>query len=247
MTPIKMEDVVEYVLSLWPSTRAPLQGASLEDISKLEAAQGRPLPSSYRVFLARLGQGTHGAGWEHIDFRVDTILQFLERSRYARHVPRRYLLIGRDLTESTLEYFLDLETAPGGEPRVVRFTVLGIDEGFSEEEDVAPEATSLAELLFRDALLALRIEPLSSSALHACVNRHVAPDELPVREVISSLGLVLHPLSGPWAQGYECEEGVVEVRWLHGKGLQIITASEDKAWVSQIGKELRSRLPVVLL
>ncbi|OJH35843.1 hypothetical protein BON30_35000 [Cystobacter ferrugineus] len=157
------------------------------------------------------------------------------------------MLVGRDLTESELEYFLDLGMGPDTEPPIVRVPVINLEEALEpEDERIHPDATGLAEMLFREAYYDLRVEPLQHVSLLSDV-RGEDPPKGRVEEVLSELGLSRHPLSGPWVQGYESDEGIIEVRWLGGKGLQLITASDDKGWVSKTGKELRSRLPVALI
>jgi len=219
----------------------------MDEICRLEAIQERVLPESYKVFLAHVGHESDGLAWEHIDFRSGIIEKFIARSRRLSLVPRRYMLIGRDLTESELEYFLDLGAGPGTEPPIVRVPVIGLEEALEpEDEGIQPDATCLAEILFREAYYDLRVEPLQHVSLHSDV-RGEDPPKGRVEEILSDLGLSRHPLSGPWVQGYESDEGIIEVRWLNGKGLQLISASDDEEWISRMGKELRSRLPVVLI
>lgn len=74
----------------------------MDEICRLEAIQERVLPESYKIFLAHVGHESDGLAWEHIDFRSGIIEKFIARSRRLSLVPRRYMLIGRDLTQTLL-------------------------------------------------------------------------------------------------------------------------------------------------
>ncbi|ATB38376.1 hypothetical protein CYFUS_003810 [Cystobacter fuscus] len=242
-----IQGVVQFILERWPASRTPLRGASKDEIHRLEEVQGRTLPEAYKTFLTHVGHGSDGLAWEHIDFRPSAIERFVTRSRRLSLVPRRYILVGRDLTESELEYFLDLGVDSGNGPPAVRVPVINLEDKLEpESERIHPDATSLAEMLFREAYHDLRVEPMQHMSLHSDVRGENPPKER-AEQVLTELGLIRHPLSGPWVQGYESDEGVIEVRWLKGEGLQLIAASDHEEWISKVGKELRSRLPVVLI
>lgn len=242
-----LDQVIDFVLEHWPPHRAPLIGASDADLARLESLQKRPLPDDYRTLLKRLGHSVHGLKWDHIDFRLEPTVRFLERmGNDLRFLQGRYMLVGRDLTESNLEFLLDLEgSAEGGIP-VVRTSVFSLSEALTPD-DVNPDATSLAELLFREAYLDLRREPLPQSSLHVSMDFSGRLDERElVERVLVGLGLARHPLSGPWFQAFETHERLVVVRWLKGRTLQLITASTDESWVSGVGEALERRLPLRL-
>ncbi|MBZ4423273.1 SMI1/KNR4 family protein [Myxococcus sp. RHSTA-1-4] len=241
----KIERVMDFMEENWPAHRAPLKGASAEDIAELAAEWRRSLPEDYVAFLRRMGHRTEGLKWEHIDFRVDTMLRSLRFPREKRILPNRYLLIGEDLTETDLRYALDLEKRSEDGTAVVR-AVFRMTSEFGPEHTI-PEATSLAELLFKNTFLDVRIESLPHRSGHRGLRFVGRPEEKqPFESVLEELGLVRHPLSGPFFQAYECDEGRVAVRWNEGQYGQIISASESTAWLSTVGKTLRSRLPVRL-
>ncbi|MBZ4419825.1 SMI1/KNR4 family protein [Myxococcus sp. RHSTA-1-4] len=241
----KIERVMDFMEENWPAHRAPLKGASAEDIAELAAEWRRPLPEDYVAFLQRMGHRTEGLKWEHIDFRVDTMLRTLRYPWENYVLPKRYLLIGEDLTESEYSYALDLESRSMDGTAVVRAVYrLNYEIG---PEHTLPEATSLAELLFNNTFLDVRIESLPHRSGHRGLRFVGRPEEKqPFESVLEELGLVRHPLSGPFFQAYECDEGRVAVRWNEGQYGQIISASESTAWLSMVGKTLRSRLPVRL-
>lgn len=245
----KMQAVLEFLLQHWPVHRPPLQGASPEDIARLGAAQQRPLPMDYVILLRQVGHGTYGLRWEHVDFRVDSILRFL--ARMGDNLPLilgRYMFIGRDLTESNFEFLLDLEQASADGTAVVRSGLFHLEKDELLPEDVAPDATSLAEMIFRAAFLDFRKETLPHVSLHAAKEFTGTREERgQVEAVLAELGLRRHPLSGPWFQAYEEDEGTVAVRWNEGSTLQLITASADQDWLPKMGKELRSRLPLFIV
>lgn len=242
----KIERVMDFMQENWPAHRAPLKGASAEDIARLEAVQGRPLPEDYVAFLQRMGHPTAGLKWEHIDFRPETLVRFMTYPMDTKPIiTRRYLFIGQDLTESTLQYLLDLENRSADGTAVVRAVYWLRHE--VEPENTLPEGTSLAELLFNNAYLDTRIESLPHRSGHRGLRFVGRPEETqPHESVLEELGLTRNPLSGPFFQAYECEAGRVAVRWNEGQYGQIISASESKDWLSSVGKTLRGQLPVSL-
>lgn len=239
----KIERVMDFMLENWPPHWAPVRGASPEDIARLESVQGRPLPEDYVVFLQRMGHSTQGLNWDHIDFRLDTMLRILLKPRENLVLPKRYLLIGEDLTESDLRYALDLRGRSEDGTAVVR-TEYRFNEDLTPE-GVVPEATSLAELLFNNTYLDVRIHSLPQISDYSGLRFINKPEEKQPHDfVLEELGLVRHPLSGPFFQAYESDEGRVAVRWNEGQYGQIILGSEDRAWLSKTGEELSSRLPI---
>ncbi|MBZ4417984.1 SMI1/KNR4 family protein [Myxococcus sp. RHST-1-4] len=242
----KIERVMDFMEENWPAHRAPLKGASAEDIAELAAEWQRPLPEDYVAFLQRMGHRTEGLKWsEHIDFRLGTMLRSLRFPREKRILPKRYLLIGDDLTEADLRYALDQENRSEDGTAVVR-AVYRMTSELGPEHTI-PEATSLAELLFNNTFLYERIESLPHRSGHRGLRFVGRPEEKqPFESVLEELGLARHPLSGPFFQAYECDEGRVAVRWNEGQYGQIISASESIDWLSMVGKTLRGRLPVWL-
>lgn len=243
----KLERVMDFMQENWPAHRAPLMGAAAEDVAELAAEWQRPLPEDYVAFLLRMGHRTEGLKWEHIDFRLGTLLRSLRYAREKRILPRRYLLVGIDLTESDLRYALDLEKHSEDGTAVVR-TVYWMNHEI-EPENTLQWATSLAELLFRVSFSLLRVESLPHFAEATWVQCVGRPEEKqPYEFILEELGLTRHPLSGPFFQAYECDEGRVAVRWeefetdrrMHG---QVITGSESREWLGKVGRTLRGRLP----
>jgi hypothetical protein len=239
----KLERVMDFMQEHWPGHRAPLKGASADDIAELAAEWQRPLPEDYVAFLKRMGHRTEGLKWEHIDFRLGTLLRSLRYPWEKRILPKRYLLVGEDLTESDLDYALDQERRSEDGTAVVRAVYRMNHE--VEPENTLPEANSLAELLFNNTYLFMLIESFPNRSLHAGLRFVGRPEERqPYESVLEELGLTRHPLSGLYFQAYESDEGRVAVRWNEGEAGQIISASESTEWLGKVGKTLRARLPV---
>jgi hypothetical protein len=243
----KIDRVMDFMQEHWPAHRAPLKGASAEDIAELAAEWQRPLPEDYVAFLQRMGHPTEGLKWEHIDLRLGTMLRILRRPREKRILPKRYLLVGEDLTESDLRYALDLEKRSEDGTAVVRAV-------YRMNDELGPEhtlqwASSLGELLFHSTYRSEFIESLPHSARAIWVDPVGRLEEKqPYEVVLEDLGLTRHPLSGLFFQAYECEEGHVVVCWEEsdwdGKvSGQVITGSESREWLGKVGRTLRGRLP----
>jgi hypothetical protein len=96
--PLDIEPEMEAFLNqLIPNLDAQLQGATDEQIQRIEEIAGRPLPRFYRWFLKRMGTDMGPLSYPYLDFSASKILDC-----YAQGlVPRdpRYLLIGYSLDD----------------------------------------------------------------------------------------------------------------------------------------------------
>lgn len=102
-----------------PGLEAEWQGAEADDVARLEAIAGRPLPPVYAWFLSRMGQSMGPMGYPTIDFSARGVLSAYSAQRIERHP--RFLLIGYEHDEvSPLHYFYDLDRPAREDALVVR-------------------------------------------------------------------------------------------------------------------------------
>ncbi len=139
-----IDTAIFHVAGLWPEFPVRIAGATDDEIRALEEAVQRPLPHSYRTFLARMGREDAGfaAGFAGDDFRLDTLLGHYERASWG--VPRPLLLVGINHVGGEAQVHTCLTSAPADDPRVV-YAVLR--NGMLDQS--LPAAQSLGELVFR--------------------------------------------------------------------------------------------------
>jgi len=143
---MKLSTAMRHVADLWPEFANQIGGAPSEKIRALEALVRRPLPSSYRMFLERMGLGDAGlgGGFTGSDFHIDSLLAHYETARWG--VPKPLLLIGIDHEEGAAQLHTCLENTEVDDPPVVYGM---LRHGMLESS--LPAAQSLGELIFRYA------------------------------------------------------------------------------------------------
>lgn len=106
------------LLRLVPELSSHWEGASPEEIERMEQVAGRPLPRFYRWFLSRMGHAMGPLAYPTLDFSVGTILSCYERGLLVPN--RRFLLIGYESDErNPLHLFYDFDYAVRDDARVV--------------------------------------------------------------------------------------------------------------------------------
>lgn len=140
------------LLRIVPGLAAEWQGATGEEISRLESLAGRPLPAFYRWFLARLGKSMGPMIYPGVDFSALGVLGAYAAGRVA--ADPRYLLIGYDHDEvSPLHYFYDLDAALRGDALVVRM--------LTPKDESHEQFETLREMLAWGELYAQRVAAAS--------------------------------------------------------------------------------------
>lgn len=138
----------DFLVRVAPKPSTPWEGATTDEIARLEAAAQRPLPPFYQWFLARLGRRMGPVAIRTVDFSIERIVACYA-SGIAPSDPR-YLLIGYDLDRQvTLHYFYDLERAARDDAAVVR---MAMDGG-----EVYDEFETFREMLAWRALIEHRV------------------------------------------------------------------------------------------
>ena len=108
------------LLRLVPDLPSQWEGASPEEIARMEALAGRPLPRFYRWFLSRMGRAMGPLAYPTLDFSVGKILSCYEQGLLSPS--RRFLLIGHESDERTpFHLFYDFDYAVRDDARVVNF------------------------------------------------------------------------------------------------------------------------------
>ena len=108
-----------YIQRDHPLFRKSCVGAIPGDIDELEALAGHPLPPVYREFLTRMGLEIGDIELLHADYNIDSLI-----SRYFVHEPdhpRHFILIGLDLGEMSIDYYIDFSDTSQVDGPIVAF------------------------------------------------------------------------------------------------------------------------------
>lgn len=120
----EVEALEGYLLRIVPGLAGAWRGCSDEQIGRIEAIVGDPLPRFYRWFLRTMGASMGPAGYALVDFTADRVLEC--HARGLARVPGRCLLIGHDRDRVLpLHFFYDLERGARDDARIVRMGLHG--------------------------------------------------------------------------------------------------------------------------
>jgi len=82
--PAAVDDLVEYTSRYYSAFRSRIEGASAEEIDRLERAAGVPLPPDYRRYLELMGRNDDEMiGGYEIEHSAATMIEFYEHDRDA--------------------------------------------------------------------------------------------------------------------------------------------------------------------
>ena len=125
MHPQDLEPETEaLLLRLLPELPLHWHGASEEEIARMEAIAGRPLPRFYRWFLSRMGREMGPITYRSLEFSVAKVLSCYDAG-LVRPNPR-FLLIGYENDEvMPLHLFYDFDFPARDDARVVKRHFLG--------------------------------------------------------------------------------------------------------------------------
>ncbi|MDC0668160.1 SMI1/KNR4 family protein [Nannocystis radixulma] len=205
-----IDTAIRHVADLWPEFLERIAGAADDEILALEEAIRRPLPRSYRSFLARMGGDDAGfaAGFGGDDFRLETLLAHYQRANWG--VPRPLLLVGLNHVVGEAQVHTCLTDAPANDPRVVYAVLRG-----GVVDQTLPAAQSLGELVFRYGFcnfFAFRLQTEGWGQL-------LHPDEAQIARLerrLAAAGLARHPASEGYA-AYFVSDGLV-AHYTHAPG-----------------------------
>lgn len=111
-------------LRLHPDLPFHWGGASAEELARLQAIAGRPLPRFYRWFLHRMGREMGPVEYPTLDFSASRIIASYEQGLVR--AGRRFLLIGYETDEvMPLHVFYDFDYPSRDDARVVKLHFLG--------------------------------------------------------------------------------------------------------------------------
>lgn len=107
------------LLRLVPDLPAQWQGASEEEIARLEQIAGRPLPRCYRWFLVRMGRSMGSIAYPTVDFSAQRILSAYATGGVASDP--RFLMIGHESrADMPMHVFYDLDRCERDDALVLR-------------------------------------------------------------------------------------------------------------------------------
>jgi hypothetical protein len=108
------EEYLDYISEYKKDFRAQIQGATEEEIAKLESVVGQPLPNFYKSFLQYMGHDTGEVDLFHLaSSDITDILEYYETEGCAELIPSDCILI------ATGDFDIGLQITGTGEPAIV--------------------------------------------------------------------------------------------------------------------------------
>lgn len=112
-----LDDLVDYAAHFDPDLPGKLEGATPEQLARLEELAGQPLPPTYRAWLERMGQRDGGLLYElKADLDINEVLELYEDTDEDER-PADCLMIGAGQMGTYAE--LSLKPMPQGEPQLI--------------------------------------------------------------------------------------------------------------------------------
>jgi hypothetical protein len=114
------------LLRLVPNLADQWQGATPDEIERIERLVPGPLPSFYRWFLGKMGRSMGALAYPTIDFSADRVLWANNDEEPQVAASKRFFLVGYETDEHMqLHVFYDLSHPLRDDARVVRRHALG--------------------------------------------------------------------------------------------------------------------------
>lgn len=147
-----LEPELEAFLSrVVPGLAEQWQGCALDEISRIEALAGRPLPPFYRWFLARMGRDMGPLAYADLDFSARRVINSYAEGVVA--LDAQFLLIGYSADEvMPLHFFYDLELQVRDDARVT--------SRHADDDERYDQFETLREMLAHRALLSFVIDAM---------------------------------------------------------------------------------------
>ncbi|MCP3136626.1 SMI1/KNR4 family protein [Pyxidicoccus xibeiensis] len=237
--------LIAFIERFDPAFSSKLQGASDEEIARLEALVGRSLPPVYRDFLRRMGKGMGDFQVPRVSFDIERISGVYEDEDRP---PARYQLVAVEEQDPYFDFYLDLEWASGPDFGVVRFESFG---------DLTQKTVSRWALSFHELLLALaclykwlptfpaRTGLLLSSAKLTSMKQPGAALPQLLEQVATRLGFQKVPQSSRHCLLLERGDAAIFCEVSPRGGPFIEAAAADKAELARLSEILRDSLPLV--
>lgn len=124
MQPLSLEPAMDELLDkLIPGSLEKLEGATAEQIEKIERIAGRPLPNFYRWFLSRMGRSMGPFTNPGLDYSASTIIDCYAEELFPPD--QRFLMIGYETDEMMpLHLLYDFDYPARDDARVVTMEAL---------------------------------------------------------------------------------------------------------------------------
>ncbi|MCY0994416.1 SMI1/KNR4 family protein [Nannocystis sp. ILAH1] len=177
-----------FLLDLVPGLQDAWVGATEDEVARIEAIAGRPLPRFYRWFLMRMGHDMGPLAYPTADFSAPKVLECYARRLFAPNP--RFLMIGYESDEMMpLHFFYDFEHSIREDARVTKSHAVG--GGFHHVFD------TFREKLTWGTFLAFHLTTLPQSCVGSFKQRDGGDLRATLDPIMESLGFV-HPVStGP--------------------------------------------------
>ncbi|MFL5345327.1 MAG: SMI1/KNR4 family protein [Hyalangium sp.] len=246
-----MRELMEYIRQYDPAFSSRVEGASQEEVARLEQLVGQPLPARYKQFLRTLGRSMGDLQAEDTDFRIERVLKFYENSK--RRPPARYILIGAQVADTYDQYLLDRAAASGEEDCAV--VQADPAEPFTSTDYIHTLYPSLQDMLFvlafstkRMAMLPHRRDFLPSLVDSGKGRLRIVPSGLldSLEGILGRLGFQKLPYTSALNPLFERGDAALYAsRSPEGDGVTIELGAEDQREFRRLSEILRDNTPLV--
>lgn len=110
--------LIDLVEQYAPGFASRIQGASSEELHRLEEQLRHPLPNSYKDFLSLMGKDLGGFETPQVDLRLERVQDFYEVTE--PQPPHRFIFIGAHDEDPYMDYYLDCRMPTGSQCPVIR-------------------------------------------------------------------------------------------------------------------------------
>ncbi len=215
-----IDRLVDFIAERDPPFARQIEGATAEEIARLEAAVGRPLPSVYRRFLERMGRRADWLKMGEARFDIAALIKYYEFATLPD--PPGYLVIGRASGDPYYDVYLwqqsptDLRVVSFPPPPPHNF------EAFLRK-NIRRVAGSLPQMLGDLALAMFRNHELPyHRQVEGAAALAVKPRLPQLDALLAAQGIAPLWYSNDWMRTYESPDAIVTAYESPGTGRLII-------------------------
>ena len=240
----EMRAVVQAISQYSPSFMDEIQGCTPAEISKLQAAVGRPLPVSYAGFLHFMGHSTGPLElFKDSDFSFTSVLEYYFNKKLPRP-PERYILFGLAEDDPYYDFYLDCGSP---DPQVVRFPTPETAKAFPKAiSQLGWLASSLYEFVFSKAYFKFHLSQFPHRHMLAEDTEHPVTFEQ-AESLLKKLNFTRHPQSSKAVAYYDLPTSAVTCNRFEGSPMAVNIAAHSPRELARISDILEQHLRLLHL
>jgi hypothetical protein len=245
----RMEQLISAIERYHPSFHSEIEGCSPEEIERLQALVGQPLPEPYVDFLRVMGRRMSGLSFQDGDFRIETLIRYYSSEEADRDSPpaigiSRYGPYGnsREIYERPIELGQDEDS---GEFVLTAYPRAERPHEFPESIRVFDLVDpALYEALFAKAYLQYRW-PRFKHQRTLFFDAHSPAEVERGAAILARFGFERHPESTVVVRYFDRQDATAIISPNPGEPVRLSLAGHDAVQLHHLADELSRRLPPV--